>query len=165
MNKTNSHFLPMEKVFLLFTFSTPLPYPLQCCQDGIAGGEGTAAASPILVPGRAGEAGGPCMVPGLAEGTGSWGCPCPSPHQPEQSSAALHHDSTIQLHTPLLPTAVIQLPPPKTLLPERRGAGWGHKQGLTPLMLPQHPAAAQAGGLVEGWQGAARAQYPGWAGG
>lgn len=45
--KTNSHFLPMEKLFLLFTFSSSLPSQLHCGQDGIAedGGGGTAAAS------------------------------------------------------------------------------------------------------------------------
>lgn len=37
--KTNSHFLPTEKLFLLFTFSSPLPSLLQCTQDGIAGGK------------------------------------------------------------------------------------------------------------------------------
>lgn len=140
MNKTNSHFLPMEKVCLLFTFRSPLPSPPQCCRDGIAGGEGTAAASPILVPGQARRAGGgPAWPQGWQRGQAAGGArvrPHASQNNPQQLPAALHHDSTIQLHTPPPPTAVIQVPPPKMLLPEGRGAEWGHKQGLTPLMLP-----------------------------
>lgn len=135
----------------------------------LLGGGGTAAASPILTPGRAVPAGGgPAQPQGWQRGEAAGGArvhPHASQNNPQQLLAALHRDPTIWLQMPPPPTAVIQLPPPKTLLPEGRGAGWGHKQGLTSAMLPQHPTTAQAGGLVEGWQGAARAHHPARAGG
>lgn len=61
--KTNSHFLPMEKLFLLFTYSSPLPSQLHCGRDGIAedGGGGTAAAS--TRQGEQGQLGGALHSP------------------------------------------------------------------------------------------------------
>lgn len=150
--KTNSHFLPKEKLFLLFTFSSPLPSQLQCGQDSIAedGGRGTTAAS--TQQGEQGQLGGPAQSQGWQKGGPARGTcvhPFASYNNPQQLPAALHHDLTTRLQMSPLPTAVMQLPPPKPLLPEGREAEWGHKQGLTSITLAYHPATAQTRGAGE----------------
>lgn len=162
--KTNSHFLPMEKLFLLFTFSSPLPSQLQCGRDGIAedGGGSTAAAS--TRQGEQGQlGGGPAQSRGWQRGEAARGTcvhPYASYSNPQQLPAALHRDLTTRFQMSPPPTAVIQLPPPNPLLTEGREAERGHKQGLTSPMLAQHPAAAQAMGASEGLVGCCQGSPP-----
>lgn len=69
----------MEKLFLLFTFSGPLPSQLQCGQDGIAedGGGGTAAAS--THQGEQGQPGGALHSPRAGRGERQPGVPASIP--------------------------------------------------------------------------------------
>lgn len=77
--KTNSHFLSIEKLFLLSMFSSPLPSQLQCGQDGIAedGGRGTTEAS--IHKGEQGQLGGTLHSPRTGRGERQPGVPVSIP--------------------------------------------------------------------------------------